>query len=196
MLIGLLIAGGIAMIIVGLLRSGNDAGAGDDASAAGTQSEGGSLVNPEQVAPPPAAEKQPQPRSRRRSFSNRFAIGVPAGWRVRRSAGGVALIAPGGFALIRVFSESPASPPRALAAPTASFLADQYPGARISRPHRARQGRLPAYRIAATYPGGAEVATVTSAGGVSFLVTCRTDTAAPEAIRREARASCAGFRPR
>jgi hypothetical protein len=202
LLIAVVIVGGLGLIVAGLLRSDDDSDSPGSA-ASGDPAQEARPAEPEPTVPPeePVAEAPPSesaaaPALRRRAFFDRFAIGVPRGWRASTPGGNLVLVAPGGAARVRVFSDSPATDPSRLAGPTADFLAEEHPGASVSKPERIRFGDGPAVQVRAVYEGGEEVAAVVSAGGFSFLVTYSQRDGVEDAVVAQGEASYASFRPR
>jgi hypothetical protein len=225
-LIGALILAGVVMIAIGLARddeepappappaqqSGEGQGAAQGAPPAAApgpgadpNQQGGAQAPPQQggaQAPeqsgggaPPAAGSAEVPLQRR-TFAQRFAIGVPRGWENGVEAGGITLSAPGATAEIVAFFEQGQTPAPQLARAARRFLAQRHPGAQMSGPTPVRLGRYRGLRIEATYQGGREAAVVVSAKGFSHLVLSRIDRGASADIARQVEAALASYRPK
>jgi hypothetical protein len=202
-LIAALVAAGLAMIVIGVLRSG-----GDDGQATAPESTQPAEVStssevappaeteaPPETAPPAPTEQQaPQVRLKRRDFEGRFAIGVPSGWEAGRSADAISIEPGGGVAEIRVFYELGEESPSELAGGAARFLADEHEDAQVGKPKTVRLGQATVSRVVATYAGGEEVAVVLADGGYTFVILRRVDRGASESVSAEADASLASFR--
>lgn len=211
--IGLLIIGGLTMIAIGVLKEDGEqapppaqSGASQEApegEPAGNAPEGNPTA-PEADSTPaptpaPTGNDAPAPQGgtvalERRSFANRFTIGVPVGWSNGTESGAIALTAPGATAEIDIFFEPGERPPRELAAAASGFLADRHNGAQVGAPRPFKLGTLRTLRIHSTYPGGEEDAVLISAGGFSHLVLCRIDRGASPDIRQQANAALVSLR--
>ena len=201
-LIGGLIAAGLAMIAIGLMRSDDSDPEPEPAPPAAEQPPPEQPA-PEQPAPEPggaSAEAAPEEPGdevalSRETFAQRFALGLPPGWDQGREDGAVTLEAAGGVAAVRVFFESGERPTGELARAAAAFLADEHSGARVGAPRDTRLGGSRAARIEANYPAGEEIAVVLSGDGFAFLILSRVDRGASEQIEREAEAIVESFEP-
>ena len=193
-LIGVLIAAGLALIVIGLIRSGDDGGE----STAPVTSE-------PQTVPAPVAEPEPEPETPApvqedevaldtQAFEGRFEIGVPAGWERGREDGGVTIEADGGDTQIKVFFEEGERSNGELARAAAGFLADEYRGAQVGAPRGIRLGGYRASRVRATYRGGEAVAVVLSADGFAFLIVEEVERGASAQTEQEADAAVESFR--
>lgn len=201
-LIGALIAGGLAMIALGLSRSGDeqapepaepvasqpapeDEATGEDGAAAGAEAE----------QPPEAAGSGSTGVAlKRRRFAGRIAIGVPAGWTVSRRPDGATLEAPGASAEVSVFFGPSALAPLEFARASRPFLAERHPGARLGSPRGTRFAGAPAARVRVSYAGGEELATFVATAGVMYALLRRVDRGASQSVAAEAEASTASFR--
>jgi hypothetical protein len=186
--IGILIAAGLVLIAIGVLRSGDDSDQGGPTA----------ITPPEASAPaesaPPAGQQAPGVSLSRRDFENRFAIGVPAGWRASRGFSAIVIASPDGAAGIRVFLEPGGEPVGRLAAGAAGFLADDHSGAQIGDPQPLRLGPQRALTVTATYDDGEEVAAVLSWGGYRYLILRRVDGDASPEVSAQADAALRSFR--
>jgi hypothetical protein len=204
-LIALLIAGGLGMIVAGLLRSDDD---GDAAPAAEAPAqEAPTEPQPTEPAPTTPPEEEPAPEDEpapgddavaaveldRERVADTFFIGVPDGWERNEEDGGVSIEARGGEAEIRVFFERGERPNGELARAAAGFLADEHPGAQVSAPENERFGGERGALVRSEYPGGEEEALVLSDKGNAFLVLCRRDRGASDQVELEAEAIMASF---
>lgn len=207
-LIGALIAGGLGMIAVGLLRSDEDGDPAPTATSeppAPTQPEPAPAPAPGAGAPraedpggsePAAGAEEPaRVELDRTRVAGAFAIGVPKRWERGATDGGISIAADGGSAEVRIFFESGERPNGELARAAAGFLADEHRGAEVSAPETIRFGGVRASEVRATYPGGEEDAVVLSEKGLAFLVLRRVDRGASEQIEREADAVMESFEP-
>lgn len=209
-LIALLIAGGLTMIAIGLLRDDGEssqtasAPPAQPAPSAGAPQPQGEPAPPE---PPPASAparsgdgtgRPAEPAALRRStYAGRFSIGLPAGWRESGDASRGFTFAPAGAAAaVRVYFEAGERPLGELGDLAATFLADSHAGASISEPEQGRFAGGPAAAVRSRYGGGEEVAFVLARDGFSYLVLRRVDRGASEKLGAEAQAVTAGFRPR
>jgi hypothetical protein len=210
-LISALILGGLAMIAIGLSRDDEEPPAsqpsGGQEAAPAAPSGGGQKATPapadqDEAQAPESPESAETPENGagvsldRRTFANRFAIGVPTGWDDRVEGGGISLTAPGATAEIAVFFEEGGMPLTQLASATRGFLAERHQGAQVAAPRPVRVGPHRALRIEATYQGGEEIAVVISANGFSHVVLRRVDRGASPDLEQQAEASLASFRPR
>jgi hypothetical protein len=204
--ISALILGGLTMIAIGLAR--------DDEGQPVTEPQGGQQAAPAEEAPAPAPEPEPAPAPEpepsegaeapggsdvaleRRTFENRFAIGVPTGWENGVQDGGISLTAPGATAEIVVFFEQGSTPVGQLARLARGFLSERHQGAQVGAATPVRVGPQRGLRIVATYQGGEEVAVVISASGFSHVVLRRVDRGASPDLEQQAEAALASFRPR
>jgi hypothetical protein len=208
LLIGALIAGGLAMIAIGLTRSDSEQDGSNAATPAETQpapAERGGAGSNQQAEPAPAAPPESDTGGEspaaaapldNRTFLGRFAIGVPAGWDAGRNGDAVVLTAPGGVAAVRVVSQQGEFPAGALAEGAESFLASEHPDARVGGPDRVRLAGRPATRVRATYPGGTDTAYALSANGFSYLISVRVERGASADVSTQAEASVRSFEPR
>jgi hypothetical protein len=224
-LIGTLILGGLTMIAIGLTKddgeqapSGPPSGqapaknkpggaqkqtpaTGQNQQPAGgatgqNQQPGGATGQRQQPAAPAPAPAAGAAELNRRTFANRFTIGVPAGWQDGREDSGITLTAPGATAEIVVFFQQGAASEAQLAQGARGFLAERHPGAQVGGAKPIRIGAEKGMRIVATYQGGEEVAVVISAGGFSHVVLRRVDRGASPDLKQQADASLASFNPR
>jgi hypothetical protein len=211
LLIGILIAGGLAMIAIGLTREDSDqTGSNAATPPAGTQpapADEGRGGSNQQAQPAPATPQEggdaeggesPAPGGTldKRTFLGRFEIGVPAGWDAGRNGDAVVLTAPGGVAAVRVVSQQGEFPDSSLAEGAESFLASEHPDGRIGSSDRVRLAGRPATRVRATYPGGTDTAYALSAGGFSYLISVRIERGASADVSAQAEAALQSFRPR
>jgi hypothetical protein len=211
-LIGLVIAAGVAMIAIGLLRSGGD-GETEEPPA------------PTQAEAPPPAETQQQPTQtqpttpetttpdatpappaetpatggvnlRTRSFGT-FSVGVPAGWSASREADGASLEAPGSTAGLTVIGGSSdlSAIEFARSPETELFLAGRRPGASVGDPKPVRFDGRPGARTIVTYSGSEEQVTFTSQGGTVYALIVRIERGASAQVEDEAAAALASFEP-
>jgi hypothetical protein len=213
-LVGALILGGLTLIGIGLTsddeepapQSSEDRGpvpatpppAEPGPSSESGQQGGSAAPAPGGAAgaPSAAAPSAGDVRLERRTFAQRFAIGVPPGWVNGVEDGGITLSAPGATAGIVVFFEQGAQPAPQLAQSARRFLAQRHPEAQIPAPKPVRLGPYRGLRVTATYPGGEEVAEVVSANGFSHLVLRRVDRGASAAVERQAAAALTSYRPK
>ena len=207
LLIGALIIGGLVMIVIGLTRSDSEqAGSGPATPAESKPAPGGGKS--EQPAQP--AEQAPAPQEGeggteapaggavaldKRTFLDRFEIGVPAGWEAGSSGENVVLKAPGGVAAVSIVTQQGEFPDSALTQGARSFLTTEHAGADLGSAERVRLGGRPATSIRATYPGGVDTAYALSAGGVSYLISNRSDRGASAEISAQADAAVQSFKP-
>lgn len=199
-LIAALIAGGIGMIAIGLLRS-DDGQGGDGAQPVASQPDvpatppaaGGG----EPAATGPGADTAPPADTvalNRRTFAARFSIGVPEGWSASGSADGATIEAPGSTAEVSVFFGRSDLAPLAFARRSEPFLAARHRGAEVGAPRATSFQGSRAARVRVTYRGGAELATFASIGGVVYALLRRVDRGASRPIQAEAEAAFASFR--
>jgi hypothetical protein len=132
----------------------------------------------------------------RRTFQNRFSIGVPGGWESGKKEGAIALTARGATAEILVFFQRGETPLPELARGARDFLAERHAGAQVGGPKPTRIGLQRGLRIVATYRGGEEVAVVLSAKGYSHVILRRVDRGASPDLGQQAEAALASFKPR
>ncbi len=210
--IGLVIAAGIAMILIGLSRSSDDGG-GETATTQPAETQAEAPAQPAETAPAetqpaetaetapaePAAPAEPPATGGvaldTRSFGA-FAIGIPQSWTSKQEADGATVEAPGATAAVTVFAGQSALSPLDFAREAEGFLADRRPGASVDEPKPGRfQGR-PAALCVITYPGGEEQATIVSAGGFVFVLLKRVDRGASPQVAGEAEAALQSFNPR
>ncbi len=200
-LIAALILGGLTMIAIGLTKEDEQPPAAPPGGQAPAQGKPGSG----QGQQPATGQNQQQTGAaapqgagaaalNRRTFADRFAIGVPARWDDGLEDGGVALTAPGATAGIVVFFQQGGAPEPQLARGARAFLAERHPGAQVGAAKPVRIGPEKGLRMVATYPGGEEVAVVISAGGFSHLILRRVDRGASPEIEQQADAALASFR--
>lgn len=213
LLIGLVIAAGLAMVAIGISRSGEEGGQAAGPAEATAPAETAppaettapaETTPPEATAPeptatqaaaPPPAEPPDAVTLRRQSFDT-FAIGIPAGWRRDKGGEMPSIHAPGRVAEIVVFSEPGEESLGDLADGAASYLADRHDDARIGRPRPAGFGDVGALRVTAAYGGGEERAFVLAAKSSSYLILCRVDRGLSTTVAAQADAAMASFRPR
>lgn len=211
-LVGILFVAGLALLAVGLSRSGEDAeeagGTGASTAPATTpapapdneapqRGAGAAATARAQGAPPGRRRaKRRSVRLRRRAFLGVFAIGIPRGWSAGQDGIAVVLAADGGVAAVRIFYEPGEDGLRRLASGAAGLLAREHPGAAVTRARPLRVGPERALRVRADYDGGVEIATVLAAGGRSFVLMTRVDRGASKAVGEQARASTASFKAR
>lgn len=198
--IGFLILGGIVLIGIGFLTDAGEqetvtpepAQEAERPSEQGTnepnQDEGQQAEQPQQPATPPAAGID------RRTFADRFELGVPAGWDSSQGEG-VTLTAPGRKAAVQAFFGSRRGSVDQLADQAAALLRQRHDGARVGRPRPTRIGGLPALRVNAVFRGGEASAIVLNDGGFSYLLTVRIDRGASQQISGQAEAVVQSFRP-
>lgn len=189
-LIGLLIAAGLVMVIVGINRSSGNSGE-EQALLPTIEGPPATGTAPAQQGAPPS-----QVPLDRRVFENRFAIGVPEGWSAGNRDDSISLTAPGDVAEIRIYFAQGARPQGELTEGASAFLADEHPGARIGKPQPQRLGGVRADRVTAVYGGGEEVAVVLTRGGFTYLVLRRVDNGASAGVTAQADASLASFKPK
>jgi hypothetical protein len=132
----------------------------------------------------------------RRTFENRFSIGVPGGWDSGEKEGAIALTARGATAEILVFFQQGETPLSELARGARGFLAERHAGAQIGGAKPTRIGSQRGLRMVATYQGGEEIAVVLSAKGYSHVILRRVDRGASPDLEQQAEAVLASFKPR
>jgi hypothetical protein len=203
------ILAGLGLIAFGVLRPGSE----DRAilGSAGREDEGPPATveiappRPEAVVAGAGAGPSPKPPPARHSprapdldpveVLGRFAIGIPPEWARGTWDGAVGLRSPDGEADLKVFLEPGSTKPGSLSDEASRYLADEHPGAGITRPKPIRIGRLRGVEVDATFDGGVERAVLLSANGYSYLVTTRVDDGASRDTRAASAAALRSFRP-
>jgi hypothetical protein len=203
--IALLIGGGLLLIAIGLLRdSGGQQNPAPSTTASQQPQQRSPANTPAAPAAPPAqkgaAAGQGQAGAtavtlHRRSFANRFSIGIAPGWRPSEKDGAIAIAAPGSVAEIDVYFQSGERPPSAMVGAASGFLKQRHPSGQVGSPHQTHLAGSPAVRVTTSYPGGAEEAVILSRGGYTYVVLVRVDRGANPAVQREAHAELNNFRP-
>lgn len=197
--IGLLIAAGVAMIVIGLNRTG---GTGTTPETTPEEAPTATSTAASQAQPAPAATQQappptqPQVALNDRSFEGRFTIGVPPGWSAGERNSAISLASGGRVAEIRVYFQPSDEGSRDLARGAASFLEQEHPGAEVTKLRTVRLGPRKGMGVTATYQGGEESAVVLSGGGYEFLVLRRVDDGASPDVAAQADASLQSFKPK
>lgn len=195
--IGLLIAAGVAMIVIGLNRTGGT-GTTPETTTEEVPTAASTTASEAQPAP---AETQPAPAQpdvalNDRSFEGRFTIGVPVGWSAGERNSAISIASGGRVAEIRVYFQPGDGGSRDLARGAASFLEQEHPGAEVTKLRAVRLGSRKAMGVTATYQGGEESAVVVSGGGYEFLVLRRVDGGASPDVAAQADASLQSFKPK
>src|SRR5262249_22525840 len=131
----------------------------------------------------------------RRTFANRFSIGVAPGWPTGESQGATTLTAPGDVAEIDIYFQKGVSSPKAMAQAASSFLERRHPDGRAGAPRQVQFAGTTAVRVEMTYPGGSEVALSFPDGGFTYALLTRVDDGASAEIRRQAQQQTESFRP-
>jgi hypothetical protein len=206
--IAVLIGGGLLLIAIGLIRDRGGEQSSTPSTSTPTQQAQPQQAQPANTQTAPAAppaqqggagaaggQAAPKPSLQRRTFANRFSIGVAPGWRSGEQDGAITLTAPGGVAEIDVYFQAGDSSPSAMAGAASGFLERRHPDGHVGAPHSTRLADSPAVRISTTFPGGTEQAVILSQGGYTYLLLIRQDRGANAAIKREAEAELASFRP-
>ena len=224
LLIAALILGGLTMIAIGLTKDDEEQPAVTPPAGqtpaqkkpGGPKPQQKQQQQTQQQKQPAAGQRQQQPGGgqsqppasggaaqgagtaalNRRTFQDRFSIGVPVGWESGKKEGAIALTARGATAGILVFFQRGETPLPELARGTRGFLAERHAGAQIGGPKPARIGSQRGLRIVATYRGGEEVAVVLSAKGYSHVILRRVDRGASPDLEQQAEAALASYRPR
>jgi hypothetical protein len=188
--IALLIVGGLVMIVVGVMR---DKG-GSQSAAPSTQpapAQTSSTGTQSAKAPSGGGTSGLQ----RKTFANRFSIGVATGWQSGQKQGATALTAPGGVAEVDVYFQKGESSSNAMAKAATSFLERRHPDGQAGKPQTVQFARSPAVRVGMTYSGGEEVAVVLPHGGYTYALLTRVDKGADQAIQSQAQQQANSFRP-
>lgn len=209
--IALLIGGGLLLIAIGLIR--DSGGQQNPAPAPTTAPQQQQQREPQQQSPantqtapaaPPAQQGAAAGQGQagastvtlhRRSFANRFSIGIAPGWQTGQKDGAITITAPGSVAEIDVYFQSGERPPSAMVGAASGFLEQRHPNGRVGSPHPTHLAGSPAVRVTTSYPGGAEEAVILSRGGYTYVVLVRVDRGANPAVQREAQAELNSFRP-
>ena len=204
--IGLVIAAGIAMIAIGLIRSGGD-GETEEAPAPTQAEQPAEPTTPSESTPTeptttseePAQPAEPPPTGgvalQNRSFGA-FTVGVPAGWSASSAPDGAELEAPGSTAGLTVLAGSSDLSPLEFAQQSEQFLADRRPGASVGDPRSITFEGQPAARTIVSYPGSEEQVTFVSDGGTVYALIKRVEGGASAQVEDEADAALASFSPR
>jgi hypothetical protein len=203
----LVIAVGLGMIAFGVLHDRP----GDRATLPGqAPSQTPTTVTPPlaggnaaSAVPAPAPRPEPaKPQNRparsdlhRVEVLDRFAVGIPSGWSSGMAGGGIAFVAPGDDAEVRVFLQPGESPPVSHTGQTADFLRSQHSGAKVGHARRVRIGGERALELVSRYPGGRETAAVLSADGYTFLITSQVERSASASLKADSRRVMKSFRP-
>ena len=205
--IGLVIAAGIAMIAIGLIRSGGDGETEESAGADPAEQ----TAPPRRLRPrphPPKPRRLPRPRAPRRAATHRagspsrtvpsapspsaFPRDGPRARGRRRDAGGARVDR--GAHRDRRGSDSR---PLAFAhAAGRGFLASRSPGASVGEPRPSPSRGRPAARTIVTYSGAEEQVTFLASGGTVYALIVRVEAAPRRRSEDEADAALASFTPR
>lgn len=196
--IGLVIAAGVAMIAIGLIRSGGDGETSDEPSP--TQAERPVTTGPAETTP---AEPELEPEAtaptgdialQSRSFGA-FACGVPAGWTASRESDGASLVAPGSTAALTILAGRSDLSPIEFARQSEAFLAGRRPGAQVGDPEPLTFLGRPGARTIVSYSGAEEQVTFVSARGFVFALIKRVEGGASAQVEAEAEAALTSFEP-
>jgi hypothetical protein len=190
-LVALLIGGGMALVVSGLV---SDSGPSDEISGVGGVQ---TSLAPTAVLPATVPAKPPAPPVKldRRRFAERVSIGVPFRWRAGVGGEAVTVLARNGRAEIQVYFEQGSKPEGELAEQAKAFLLDRHAGARVISTEPTRVGGLHATTVSVAFPAGAESAVVLVARGYTYLVLERFAKPFSPALRRAGDAVVASFRP-
>ena len=168
---GLLIAAGVAIIAIGLIRSGGDGETSEEppAPTTGRGARRAHDTGAEEPAPP-AEPPPPGGVALRNRFYGNFTVGVPAGWTASTEPDGATLEAPRSTAGLSVIAGGSTLSPLEFAQQSEAFLASRREGAGVGQPKPVTfQGR-PAARTIVSYPGGEEQVTFVSSGDTVYVL--------------------------
>jgi hypothetical protein len=186
--IALLIVGGLVMILVGVMRDNG----GSQSAAPGTQQAPAQTSTGTKSAPTPSGGGTSG--LQRKTFANRFSIGVAPGWQTGQKQGATALTAPGGVAEVDVYFQKGENSSNAMAKAASSFLERRHPDGQAGKPQTVQFAGSSAVRVAMTYSGGEEIAVVLPHGGYTYAVLTRVDKGANQAIQSQAQQQANSFR--